>query len=177
MYGRTWVSFTSLLFVPDIPDAPPAIIIDSSHWQHLQYRIQYRKRVLAKHCVPLGYALHECLSSFFDLAVQPNHQSPQLDFQVVLPLPSVEVPLAISLQRMNEALPWHFLHLVPFSVSMVQTMKFYHHYSLLTSSGPAIGPIIGGYITQVLGVKWLFIIIGCKSLAASFWHPKAHFTQ
>ncbi|KAJ2919803.1 hypothetical protein MD484_g551, partial [Candolleomyces efflorescens] len=32
---------------------------------------------------------------------------------------------------------------------------------------PAIGPIIGGYITQTLGVKWLFLVIGLICSLAS----------
>lgn len=31
-------------------------------------------------------------------------------------------------------------------------------------SGPAIGPVAGGFITAAGGIKWVFITIACESL-------------
>ncbi len=33
-----------------------------------------------------------------------------------------------------------------------------------TLSGPAIGPVAGGFITAAGGIKWVFIAIACESL-------------
>lgn len=33
-------------------------------------------------------------------------------------------------------------------------------------SGPAIGPVAGGFITAAGGIKWVFIAIACESLVS-----------
>ncbi|THH31093.1 hypothetical protein EUX98_g3090 [Antrodiella citrinella] len=40
-------------------------------------------------------------------------------------------------------------------------------YTLGPLLGPGIGPIIAGYVAQTVGYRWIFVIIGCLSAAAS----------
>lgn len=40
-------------------------------------------------------------------------------------------------------------------------------YTLGPLLGPGIGPIIAGYVSQSIGYKWIFVIIGCMSGAAA----------
>jgi len=34
----------------------------------------------------------------------------------------------------------------------------------LTILGPVIGPVAGGFITQTIGIKWVFIVIASKRM-------------
>ena len=43
------------------------------------------------------------------------------------------------------------------------------HKPLILFSGPAVGPIAGGYIVQTVGVKWVFIAIASLYLFPSLW--------
>ena len=83
----------------------------------------------------------------------------QVGFREVLPSPLEEVQWRTSSPKEIVRQQWHF---IPLDLSSVCNVTRYIQLYLKANNlflGPAIGPVAGGFITEKLGIKWVFIVL------------------